>query len=226
MLLLLLLSILPMYHQEGGSIEGSGLSLCPGSRTPKVGLEPVLLKHTCQTSRANTLAQYGALEGSGRRLAMARAGLSDSPHPPPPRWQPLGWPGLAWGGAASQMLAPSCFSLGLSSESGAWPLPSPRSRWPLQPGTGPRRAAASKVQNRGSPCVSSGSSHKACLLPEGLAWAHPGGGPQRGARALLPEPLPPTLTHQVSHGRARTSILRFVCWSLPGGGGEGRWLRG
>lgn len=45
MLLLLLLSILPMYHQEGRKAEGSGLSLCPGSRTPKVRLEPRLRGH-------------------------------------------------------------------------------------------------------------------------------------------------------------------------------------
>ena len=75
---------------------------CPCVRAPghpRSGWSPsseamtteVLLKHTRQTSRANTLAQYGALEGAGRRLAMARAGLLDTPEVAGPG---LGWPGL------------------------------------------------------------------------------------------------------------------------------------
>ena len=102
-------SVLVQKPVGSGLQEGPHCSLslkagkdCPCVRAPghpRSGWSPsseamateVLLKHTRQTSRANTLAQYGALEGAGRRLAMARAGLLDTPEVAGPG---LGWPGL------------------------------------------------------------------------------------------------------------------------------------
>ena len=117
---------------------------------------------------------------------MPRAGLLDPQGGSP-------WAGLAClsqGGTASQTLALSCFSLASpqSRERGPCSPPGAGGLCSLAPVPGGRLPA--KVQTRGSPSASSGSLHEACLLPEGLAWAGPGGGGQRGARPLIPEPPP------------------------------------
>lgn len=112
-------SLLPIYYQESRKVEGSGLSLCSGSRMPQARLESwhpspeaeatrILLKHTCQTSRVNMKnmnmsAQYRAERGAGRRLAAAGAGFADPQGGSP--WAGLACP--AQGGVGSQTPAPS-----------------------------------------------------------------------------------------------------------------------
>lgn len=170
-----------------------------------------------QTSRANTLAQYGALEGAGRRLAMARAGLV----PPAVAAPGLAWPGLAWpGGAVSPDPGAHLASLASSELGAVAPLPSPRSRWLLQPGHLSPEGGCQQGANLGIACVSSWVLARRPICSRGGARSGPilVEGPERGLVLSSQSPTHPTLTHQVSHGRARTSILRFVCWSLACGG--------
>ena len=178
----------------------------------------VLLKHTRQTSRANTLAQYGALEVAGRRLAMARAGLLDTPEVACPG---LGWPGLPGLGRSRLPDAGAILLLSwplLWVGSVALALPQEQvafAAWHLSLEGGCQQGANLGI----SLCV-------LWVLTQGLFA--PGGArlglswwraSERGSSSLpRAPPDPATLTRQVSHGRVRTTILRFVCWSLAGRG--------
>lgn len=168
-------------------------------------------------------AQYRALEGAGRGFAMPRPGLG------PLRWQPRAWPGLpSQARSRLLMLLPSWFSSAFPQQPRAWPLPSPRSRWPLQPGTCSWRAAARKVQTWGSPCVSSESLHESWLLPGGARlglsrWRRS----QRGL-SLVPEPLPhPPGDSQESQDQHPEVCVLGACWGVSSGEekAERMWIK-
>ena len=169
-----------------------------------------------QTSRANMLAQYGALEGAGRRLAMARAGLS-APQGGSP-WAGLAWP--AWPGEelppGSRRHLASLLASPLGWERGPCPPPGAGGLCSLAPV--PRGWLPARCKPGDRPVCLLGP----CTRPICSRRGSPGPILEEGLREGLvlssQSPTHPTLTHQVSHGRARTSILRFVCWSLACGG--------
>lgn len=161
LLLLLLPPRVSLGRQEGMGLrpgpvfrlqEARGQRLCP----------PEFCKQKCRASEANMSAQHRALEGAGRRFATPGPGLDPQGGRP---WPPLAC--LAKRGVVSPDAASTLVFLAFPQQPRVWPLPSPRSRWPLQPGTCSWRVAARKVQTWGSPCVSSESLQEAYLLPGG-----------------------------------------------------------
>lgn len=141
---------------------------CLDPREPKTTLEPPPIGNIHRNSEHITAEPAKQHVGPAQSPGGSR---EEASHAQGWAWTPeLAAPGLAClaqRGAGSQMLVPSWFSLAFPQRPGVWPLPSPRSRWPLQPGTCPWRMTARKVQTQGLPCVSSESLHEAHLLPGG-----------------------------------------------------------
>lgn len=215
-------SFLPICHQEGRKAEGSGLSLCSGVRMPKARLEPGPRGCGHQNSAEVYLPNQqnkqggptGSPEGSRDKACCAQARLLD------PKVAVLGlsWPreelipGLPDAGAILVLLG---LSLAVGSVALALPWEQVAfAAWHLfleggcQEGANPGIAlCVLRVVARGV-CGPRGA-HL------GLSWWRK---PERGLFSI-PEPPP---CFPVSHGRARTSVLRSVCWGLvevaPGDG--------
>lgn len=182
--------------QEGRQV---GAQACPRVHQNPASRTAEPAKQTCRPSAGRREQGEGVLaQGwAGIPEGAAQGGVA------PRRWRHLGFP---W----------------LFLRSWEWPLPSPRSRWPLQPGTCSRGRLPGRCKP-GIARVSSESSHEACWLPGGarlgLSWWRRS---ERGL-SLVPEPPPhPPGESQESRDHRELCVLG----PCLGGWGGGHGVKG